>query len=203
MPEKHTHYSPRKETAMQFEDLIPRTRALMAEELDCDMASGTLYLSDRLSDAGRRDYPRLLAEALTAHEPGWLEAQLREGGRLSDTESYTRSGVTRERRVPATAAATLAEGEYNRFYCRAVCRLAAEAGPAAEVEVYRAKPVSSPRPESEAKIGTRVNAAGLLADLRWNKGVDTALGVPAGPNSGLSVRLVRGGETRLAAASKK
>ncbi len=89
--------------------------------------------------------------------------------------------------VPITAAETLAEGEFNRFYIRGVCR-AVLANEQHEVEVYRAKAVAQPRPESQAKIGTRVNAATLLDDLRHNVGVDTALGVPAGPNSGLSVR---------------
>jgi hypothetical protein len=39
-------------------------------------------------------------------------------------------------------------------------------------------------------IGRRLNAQALLGDLRKHVGVDTALGLPPGPNSGLSGRLV-------------
>ena len=57
------------------------------------------------------------------------------------------------------------------------------------VEVYRAKTVAEPRPESMAMIGARLGPDALLMDLRANVGVDTALGLPPGPNSGLSGRL--------------
>lgn len=49
----------------------------------------------------------------------------------------------------------------------------------------------NPRVESQAKIGAIVNAEELLADIRVNVGVDTALGLPAGPNSGLSVQILQ------------
>ena len=58
-----------------------------------------------------------------------------------------------------------------------------------QVRVYRAKHVDNPRPESEAKIGVLVDAQKLLNDLRTNPGVEPALGIPPGPNSGLSVQL--------------
>jgi hypothetical protein len=55
--------------------------------------------------------------------------------------------------------------------------------------VYRAKAVMVPRADSQAMIGIMIDAKALLADLRIHQGVDTALGLPNGPNSGLSVRL--------------
>jgi hypothetical protein len=45
------------------------------------------------------------------------------------------------------------------------------------------------RAESEQKIGQRIAAEALLRDLRAHPGLDTALGLPPGPNSGLSVHL--------------
>lgn len=57
--------------------------------------------------------------------------------------------------------------------------------------VYRAKNVTNSRPESQMKIGQTFNPHQLLKDLRENIGTDTALGLPAGPNSGLSVQLGR------------
>lgn len=58
-----------------------------------------------------------------------------------------------------------------------------------EIVVYRAKEVSDPRPSSKAKIGERFDPQQLIDDLRNNIGVDTSLGLPPGPNSGLSVQL--------------
>ena len=97
-------------------------------------------------------------------------------------------GGTTQVRMPKNAPEMLAEGEFNRLYARGVCRRAIAQG-IEEVTIYRAKDVSNPRPESEMKIGTRVNAKLLLEDLRTHQGVDPALGLPGGPNSGLSVRL--------------
>jgi len=57
------------------------------------------------------------------------------------------------------------------------------------VEIYRAKEVSTPRFESVRKIGTMIDAAALLVDLRNNVGVEPALGLPSGPGSGLSARI--------------
>lgn len=82
----------------------------------------------------------------------------------------------------------LAEGEFNRFYIRAICVRAMESG-VREVTVYRAKEVLDARTESTRKIGQSVSAEELLRDLRTSQGIDTALGLPPGPNSGLSVYL--------------
>jgi len=82
----------------------------------------------------------------------------------------------------------LAEGQFNTFYIRGLC-VRAKADGISEVVVYRAKDVQNPRPESVQKIGQRVSVDALLADLRQNKGIDSALGLPPGPNSGLSVHL--------------
>ncbi|MDP9470553.1 MAG: hypothetical protein M3Q71_07785 [Chloroflexota bacterium] len=57
------------------------------------------------------------------------------------------------------------------------------------VEVYRAKQVTSPRLESQRMLGKLVDPEELLNDLRAHPGTDTALGLPSGPNSGLSIRL--------------
>jgi hypothetical protein len=91
--------------------------------------------------------------------------------------------------VPHTAADTLAEGDFNHYYCRAICRRVLEEGKEF-VEVYRAKDVREPRPRSQQLVGALVDARRLLIDLRAHPGgIDAALGIPAGPNSGLSVRV--------------
>jgi hypothetical protein len=89
-----------------------------------------------------------------------------------------------------TAAQTMAEGEFNRYYARGVCiRALAETGSDATVTVYRARESANARSASVALIGTTPSAAALLEDLRTHIGMDTALRLPPGPNSGLSVHL--------------
>jgi hypothetical protein len=62
----------------------------------------------------------------------------------------------------------------------------------ATVEVYRAKPVRTPRAGSDERVGARIDAQELLEDLRAHRGTEAPeLGVPAGPGSGLSARLPR------------
>jgi hypothetical protein len=180
--------------AFRFFDLGGSTRSFMAQEVDRDTTQGILYLSPRLTDRGRRDWPELLRAAAREGDETTLAEKLRGTGRLSEVESR-RSRADRGRgriqvvRVPNTAAATLAEGEFNRFYIRSLCLRALEEG-IAEVVIYRAKAVDNPRPESARLVGSRRRAAELLDELRGQPGEgEPTSRVPGGPNSGLSVRL--------------
>jgi hypothetical protein len=172
--------------------LDAETRKYMLDEMELDQGERKLYLSDRLAPRAREKYPDLLREAITTHNEDWLASQLRLHGGTNAMESYTRNGKSFERQVPVNAIETLAEGEFNRYYLRGLCRraVANREGP---VVIYRAKSVSQPRAESERKIGTTVEPESLLRDLREHIGVDLALGLPPGPNSGLSAKL----ETRV------
>jgi hypothetical protein len=165
------------------------TRPLILEEVDSDIAANKLYLSDRLGAFGRTKYPALLREAVLFFDEVWLAEQLREHDCFNPTfQRKNPKGGVSEVRMPSNAPEMLAEGEYNRFYMRGLCRRAMNDG-LIELIVYRAKPVSSPRAESESKLGMLVAAKALLDDLRSNVGIDTFLGLPAGPNSGLCVKL--------------
>ncbi|MGB9122492.1 MAG: hypothetical protein WCE73_17885 [Candidatus Angelobacter sp.] len=176
--------------ALNLENLDSTTRPEMIKELDADIAVGRLYLSPRLTDSGRNDYPVLLREAIISGNDSSLAAELGTLGRLKTHEAYTTKTGTKTRKVPINAPEMLAEGEFNRFYLRALC-IRAQADPELRIQVYRAKSVENPRPESEALISNTVPSASLLEDLRLNIGLDTALGLPPGPNSGLSARLVK------------
>jgi len=172
---------------MNFVNLDEKTREFMLNELEQDIASNKLYLSPRLNDAGHRNYEKMLRSAIQNGDDVSLANSL--VGLFREYEQRAKpSGGYTTARIPNTAHETLAEGEFNRFYCRGVCRRATEEG-LEEIEVYRAKAVLNPRPQSQALVGSKIKADRLLNDLRTNIGVDTALGVPAGPNSGLSVRL--------------
>jgi hypothetical protein len=174
---------------LRYANLDERTRALMLEEVDRDIADGSLVHSPRLNARGKACYAALLREAVQLHDDRWLAERLERDGCLKqrETRHHPKAGVL-DVAVPVTAAVTIADGEFNAFYIRAICRRASEEGIAA-VLVYRGRRVAEPRPESTAKVGAMVLAEKLLQDLRSSKGVDSALGVPAGPNSALSVML--------------
>ena len=170
-----------------FHHLDDRTRELMREEAERDQASDTLYFGEWLNPGGRAAYPGLLLAAIADGDEQTLAGSLL-GKFVATYQRRKPKGGFTTAKVPVTAPATLAEGEFNRFYARAVCRRAID-GEGKEVVVYRAKMVANPRSISVAMVGTRLNAEALLDDLRTHPGVDTALRLPPGPNSGLSVRL--------------
>lgn len=173
----------------KLENLDAQTRNHMTAEIKADIAATKLYFSNRLSGRGRAEYAQLLQQAAEDRDDSWLSNELRNNGRLNEMEERRKpKGGTTMARVPIIAPETLAEGEFNRFYIRGLCVRALTAG-TTELIIYRAKEVENPRPESVAKIGQRISAQALLDDLRANPGVDTALGLPPGPNSGLSARL--------------
>ena len=170
-------------------DVDERIRNFMTAEITFDEQRNALYTSKRFTMVGAAEYPAILKEAVTSGGDADLAAKLRIHGCFAETETrQLKGGKVSIAKVPATAPDTFAEGEFNRFYLRAIC-LAAIADGIDHVVVYRARHSENPRPESEALIGTRLDPKRLLEDLRSNVGVDTCLGLPPGPNSGLSARL--------------
>lgn len=130
-------------------------RTLAVQEVDRDIQAGTIYQSPRLTPEGSRQWPSLLRDALASHDDGWLAAALRARGLLASHEPRrTPSGGTTMAKVPVTAADTLAEGEFNRFYARGLCADVLASG-GTHVMVYRGKDVANPRVESEAMITRR------------------------------------------------
>ncbi len=165
------------------------TRRFMLMEFDDDLRGARLYFSPRLTPKGVADWPTLLRDEIEHGSDATLAAQLHTAVRLRRTEmKRTPKGRVTTAEVPVNAAQTLAEGEFNRFYIRGLCRRAIDEG-IGQLVIFRARNVAARRPESEARIGKMVDPRKLLEDLRANIGIDPALGVPAGPNSGPSVRL--------------
>ncbi len=155
-------------------------RSLMVEEIEHDLEADRLHPSEWLTARGELQWPLVLLEAARERTDAWLANQLRGKDMLEEREA---SG----RKVPVNAAETLAEGEFNRFYCRAVCRLAQARGVA--VIVYRAKNVEQPRERSELLRGQRLVADEVLLDLRAAGSKEPLIGVPGGWNSGISLTL--------------
>lgn len=175
--------------ALNLVSLDGHVRDLMLQEINLDIQGGILYLSDNLSPEGKQDYPALLIKASMSGDSDSLASDIH--SRLNAYEKPRRlpnGSLSKAPVMRVNAHTMLAEGEFNRFYIRAVCLLSIKEY-SGTVEVYRAKEVSHSRSESERKIGSMVSAEKLLDDLRGSVGIDTALGLPAGPNSGLTVKL--------------
>ena len=174
---------------MELRNLDENTRISMMKELEVDLESSSLYLSPRLNEKGLIEYIEILKTAITEGNSRSFADELRTRQCLKAHEERRKpKGGFTIVKVPLNAAETLAEGEFNRFYIRALCRRAIEDG-INHVIVYRAKEVKNPRIESERLIGKRIDARSLLNDLRTHIGVDTVFGLPAGPNSGLSAMI--------------
>jgi hypothetical protein len=180
----------REETmGLSYLHLDELSRPHMLSELRADVHSGTLYRSPRLTEVGACEWASLLEEAISGHTDDWLASELQRRSfiRTHEERRKPKGGFTLAQ-VPVNAHETLGEGEFNRFYVRGLC-LRAIADGVVQVIAYRARHSANPRAESEAIIGKVFSPAALLADLRISQGVEPALGVPPGPNSGLSIKL--------------
>lgn len=176
-------------TMLELPHLDERTRQLMLNEVEYDIERNQLHISPVLSGQGQRDYPNLLLKAIESGNEETLATHLRLHRRLERAAPRKRtSGGFTIASTPVNAAETLAESEFNRYYIRALCRRAIEDN-IPFVVVYRAKPVRTPRPQSEEVVETTIEPGKLLTDLRQHPGEATELGVPGGPNSGISIRL--------------
>lgn len=174
---------------IKFECLDAITRQYMHGEVNFDFENAKIYYSKFLKNGLQDKWDEILLSAVNEYDEAWLEKQIEVNQIL--VNSYERkkpSGGFTIAKVPYTAPQTLAEGEFNRFYCRGLCARAIEEDKM--VQVYRGKQVSNARSASEAMIGKVVDPRALLEDLRVNIGVDSAFRLPAGPNSGLTIKLV-------------
>ncbi|WP_291326259.1 hypothetical protein [Desulfovibrio sp. UCD-KL4C] len=171
---------------LDLKDLNEDTRIKMLEEVDFDENNNNLFLSPRLNHDGVLKYPQLLKKSIKEHDVAWLINELSGDLFKSHEPRKTKSGVI-QAKVPSNASQLLAEGEFNRFYCRGLCLFAIQEEKPF-VEVYRAKEVSRPRIESEKKIGLQLDPNFVLNDLRDKIG-DETLSEICMPNSGLSLCL--------------
>jgi len=168
----------------RFENLDDTTRRYMLIEVEEAIKTSQLHLSQRLTAQGQTRYPSLLCEAVRIGNEDSLTAALVQQQCFAERESH---GVG-TRRMPTSAARTFAEGQFNAFYMRGVCHRAIQAGQL--VEVYRAKEVLVPRSTSTYQVGQQLDPQQVLRLLRHSpNGQHRGPAVPAGFNSGLSLRL--------------
>lgn len=163
-------------------DLDDETRRRMLDEFDNDRRVDAVFPSKVVEAARTADYLDAHRDAFASGTPESFAAGVRGSGMLRERQDNG------NRVNPDSASSRIADGQFNVYYTRAVAARAAEVG--GEVEIYRARPSSNPRPESEARIGTRLNAEALLTDLRDNSTAPGNFSVLPEVNSGLSVRLI-------------
>lgn len=170
-----------------FLNLDDETRRFMVSEIEKALDDGQVYFSKRFNEAGYAKWPELLLEAARKHDEHWLAYQLETQGLMKGIEeSRTPSGGYTVKHVPHTAAETMAEGQFNRFYILGLCHRALAEG-VDEVIIYRAKDVSQPRSESERIVGETRDPKELIEQL-WT--VESSFRSElVKPNSGLSVHL--------------
>jgi hypothetical protein len=165
-----------------FRELDARLRELMVVEVHSATADGTLYHSKRFNPVGRTGWAGWLVAAAANHDEHWLAWQLEQSVAMREFETRSKpTGGYTTAHVPTTAAETLADGEFNRYYMCAVCRKAIADGKQV-VTVYRAKHGATTRPESDALIGATYDPHLLVIELRANPAHELTK-----PNSGLSV----------------
>lgn len=167
-----------------FDNLDQITRRYMLLEVDQAIQTSQLHFSRRFNEAGTAQYPQLLRDAVSSGSEATLTAalQLQQCFRMEEKQG----AVTRK--VPDNAAASFAEGEFNAFYMRGVCHRAIQEG--VMVEVYRARASRAPREASQLIEGHMEDPHRVLLLLKNSPdGIHRGPSMPAGTNSGLSIRL--------------
>src|SRR5688572_26328900 len=99
--------------ALYFENLDDRTRQLMLDEMEYDIAQNQLHISPFLSGQGQRDYPNILREAIQNGDDETLAQSLREHRRILKTlpRRQPKAGGYSISATPENAAQILAESE--------------------------------------------------------------------------------------------
>ncbi len=176
-----------------FVNLDEKTRSYMLRAIEEAEHNGQIDYSPRLNAAGKEQWLGLLEQAAREHDEHWLAYELEARRLIKGFEVSERPvGSYSIKHVPHTAAQTMAEGQFNRFYMLGLCRRAKDEG-ISQLQVYRAKESGKPRPESQALIGLRLPVEVVDAQLRDDEASKKSLLIQ--PNSGISLRLPNGSHT--------
>lgn len=169
-----------------FENL-EQVRKTMIEEIDLAVKQNDLYYSTRFTEQGKLKWPELLKEAAEKYNEHWLAYQMEANALIKGMETAKKPlGGYTVKHVPDTAAETLADGQFNRYYMIAVCRQAISENKN-YVTVYRAKVRQNPRSESKQLIGNQLYPKQFIVELR--NLADSFKSKMLKPNSGLSIKL--------------
>lgn len=171
----------------EFLNLDDKTRSYMLRAIEQAEHEGQINYSPRLNANGKEQWLNLLEQAARQHNEHWLAYELEANRLIKGFEVSERPvGSYSIKHVPRTAAQTMAEGQFNRFYMLGLCRRAKDEG-ISHLEVYRAKQSGKPRAESQALIGIRLPVEVVEPQLREDAASQKSLLIQ--PNSGISLKL--------------
>ncbi len=163
---------------LRLPDIDNRIRWLMIEELEQSEADATLFVPDFLTAEGREDYSSMFRSAILQRDEEWLADDLLGRGLVAASEAPARASGAAARPLSPHVIRALVRGEYNRLYCRALCRAAME-DRVPELQVFRAEGVGNSTSEVGDYEGRMVRARALFDGLRTDT-LDAFLGLPQG-----------------------
>lgn len=174
---------------LKLDNLDEKTRHLMDEEFRIDQENKKLYFSPRLTEKGEQKYQNLLENAILYGNDVTLAKELKveDAIKVKEKRILPVGGVFMAK-VPENANETLAEGEFNRYYIRAMCRQAIDTG-IKKLQIYNANPERITPMKFNQLIGKNLDPRELLEDLRNHSYVNGTSGIPV-PETGLTVRFV-------------
>jgi hypothetical protein len=187
-----------EEGTMEYTNLDETTRRYMLMELEEDVREGRVILSRLLTNRGQGEFIDLLGEAMRHHDPYWLGSELRSGGRMHIALEDADVQKLAPEELPVYEPDVLAEGEFNRYYVRGMCRRALDEGieelrivkltkgPYASF-VYKSGDLPQDEREREVDVADKVDPQWLLEKLRQDPEGEMDLGIPGEPGSGLTV----------------
>lgn len=173
---------------MYFTELDGTTREWMLRRFEAEESGPTPYRSERLTQVGLARWSDLMRQAIT--DPNGTEVTLADALNRPEywhaTESYVRSGITRQRNVNvAQASDLLAITEFNTWY---VAGLAARLQDEGETHcrVYRAAPpkgAPAACSDHEDQIYPLIEIIAGHRITYWPvPNAQGGLSIPAGPN---------------------
>ena len=169
-----------------FPNLDDKTRKLMRNELDIDVANDLFFYPKSLPQYRHDDYVRLMIDTMECGTAETLQFGLQS---LLDMQS-----VVNGRKTPRNAPEMVAFSEWNRYYARALFVRAIEENKG--LAVFRAKQVMHERNDSKYLLqhvyaGEELLKRMLFVLRDYRKVFAESNPIPfMRPNSGLSVRLV-------------
>ncbi|MDB5798230.1 MAG: hypothetical protein JWP36_2132 [Paucimonas sp.] len=177
-----------------YRELDREIRSAMLAELELDIDNARLLPNPLLGAQAQQAWPALLVRAFSSESEAWLAHTLLEQGLVAQDANGEQLQLFRP---SISAHDMLAQVEFNRFYCRAVCQRAIDTG--AAVSVYRAGFSSEGLNIASDAVGRKFAARPTLHSLRVSICLEYALGLPGGYGAGLSLRTWKNHRVRLAA----
>lgn len=151
-----------------FYDLTEKIRESMLEEFIEDERNGNLFISRRIkeSEPTIQKYFELLTESFKNGTDFTLSEAIKANNILKETEQYRKNGVLKLRKVASNASEVLGQGEFRRYYMRALCKQAILEYK--DLVIYRGRKSNEKSLDAELVIGKQVNPEKLLEYLKIN-----------------------------------